>query len=777
MLKREYSRGSLDLRPGESLERGNIKEGKVVKATIKSVLRQKIKAIRDKLAIVFVHIDDEDMLLYTLKGLSSEYNGFKSAIHTRSEPLSLEELHALLSVEEQAIEANHSLACQDSHFSAMAAINNQDRANTLMAETFVPRTFWAEVMLHFIYLINRMPTKLLGNICPYFVLFDGSLPTYSLFRIFGCVCYVHLSPHERNKLSPKSVRCMYLGFGDSQKGYRCYDPHARRIRISRNVVFLENVSFHAQPSPPLLAPSVAPSGLTWFPDIPPVSSVTPAPLQIPPCQERAVPSPPIPPAAATVADPSIPEIPVDSAMKLKEDRISGGTPGCQVVAMPYPGRGHINAMMNVCKLLASRLPHILITFVVTEEWLHFLGSEPTPLNIQLRSIPNVIPSEVVRGADFPGFVEATVTKMQDPFERLLDQLEVPVTAIVADTLLPWAVTIGNRRNIPVASLWPMSPSVFSVYHHFELLVQNRHFPAELSESGDERVDYIPGISNMRLSDLPTIFFQKGHRILNRVVEAFSWVPKAQCLILTSFYELETHVTDTLRASLPFPVYPIGPAIPYSSLGDTPSINTGHSAMDYFKWLDYQPRRSVLYVSLGSFLLVSSAQMDEIAAGLCGSGVRYLWVARGETSHLQEACGEMGLVVPWCDQLRVLCHSSVGAFWTHCGWNSTLEGVFAGVPFLTFPISVDQVPNSKLIVEEWKVGWRVKREVGGEILVKREEIAGIVKRFMELEGDENKEMRRRARELQETCGRAIEKGGSSEINLDAFIKDVLHCLNQ
>ncbi|KAF8401977.1 hypothetical protein HHK36_012928 [Tetracentron sinense] len=109
-------------------------------------------------------------------------------------------------------------------------------------------------------------------------------------------------------LDDSSVRCMYLGFGDSQKGYRCYDPHARRIRISRNVVFLENVSFHAQPSPPLLAPSIAPSGLTWFPDIPPVSSVTPAPLQIPPCQERAVPSPPIPPAAATVANPSIPEV-------------------------------------------------------------------------------------------------------------------------------------------------------------------------------------------------------------------------------------------------------------------------------------------------------------------------------------------------------------------------------------------------------------------------------------------------------------------------------------
>ncbi|KAF8397211.1 hypothetical protein HHK36_016119 [Tetracentron sinense] len=455
------------------------------------------------------------------------------------------------------------------------------------------------------------------------------------------------------------------------------------------------------------------------------------------------------------------------------DKISGGIPGCHVVAMPYPGRGHINPMMNVCKLLASRVPHILITFVVTEEWLGFIRSDPTPPNIRLRSIPNVIPSELVRGADFPVFLEATMTKMQDPFERLLDRLEVPVTAIVSDTYLAWALAVGNRRNIPVASLWPMSPSVFSVLYHFDLLVQNRHFPVDLLDKGDERVDYIPGICSTCLRDLPIKPMNSG-QIKNRILEALSCVRKAQCLILTSFYEIDTHVTDTLRAILPFPVYPLGPAIPYSSLAEAPSIVMGHNVLDYFKWLDSQPRRSVLYVSLGSFLSVSSSQMDEIAAGLRGSGVPYLWVGRGETSRLQEDCGEMGLVVPWCDQLRVLSHSSIGGFLTHCGWNSTLEGVFSGVPMLTFPLIVDQIHNSKVIVNDWKVGSRV---VGVETLVNREEFGSIVLRFMDLEADESKEMRSRARELQETCQRAIGKGGSLETNLDVFIKDILRCQGQ
>jgi hypothetical protein len=154
---------------------------------------------------------------------------------------------------------------------------------------------------------------------------------------------------------------------------------------------------------------------------------------------------------------------------------------CHVVAMPYPGRGHINAMMNLCKLLALKRPqHILVTFVVTEEWLGFIGSDPKPANIRFATVPNVIPSEHGRAKDFSGFVEAVSTKMEAPFEELLDRLEPPVTAIVADTFVVWAVGVGNRRNIPVASLWTMSATMFSVIHHFELFVQHGHFPIEVS---------------------------------------------------------------------------------------------------------------------------------------------------------------------------------------------------------------------------------------------------------------------------------------------------------
>ena len=154
---------------------------------------------------------------------------------------------------------------------------------------------------------------------------------------------------------------------------------------------------------------------------------------------------------------------------------------CHVVAMPYPGRSHINAMMNLCKLLASKTADILISFVVTEEWLGFISSEPKPsAQIRFATVPNCIPSEVGRGKDFPGFLKAVNTKMEVHFEELLDRLQLPVKAIVADTHLYWAIGLGNRRNIPVASFYTIPAMVFSVLHHFELLVQNQHFPVDLS---------------------------------------------------------------------------------------------------------------------------------------------------------------------------------------------------------------------------------------------------------------------------------------------------------
>ncbi|GFP80570.1 UDP-glycosyltransferase 87a2 [Phtheirospermum japonicum] len=449
--------------------------------------------------------------------------------------------------------------------------------------------------------------------------------------------------------------------------------------------------------------------------------------------------------------------------------------------MPYPGRGHINPMLNLCRLIHAHRPDTLISFIVTEEWLGFLsgGSEPPPSpNFRYRTIPNVIPSEVGRAKDFLGFFEATLTKMEEPVEQLLDRLEPPKpSVIIYDTYLSWVVTMGNRRNIPVASFYTMSATVFSLFHHSHLIPPNFSGNFLQKQGKEQVVNNIPGVPPITIADLPTPLHSKGQEeVLPRVFEAIKLVPKAQYLLFTSIYELESQVLESLRKILhPLKIFSLGLAIlPHAfdiNHQNSTSLAVIEAKPDYLKWLDAQPLRSVLYISQGSFLSVSKAQLDEIIAGVCASGVRFLWVSRGEAENgLQEKCGGVnGLVVPWCDQLKVLCHPSVGGFWSHCGWNSTKEGAFAGLPMLTFPIFWDQVTNSKVIVEDWKIGLRVKKGEG--ILVTRDEVATLVLKIMDSESEEAKERRRRAKEIGEICKVASAEGGSSELDLLAFIRDI------
>jgi hypothetical protein len=116
-----------------------------------------------------------------------------------------------------------------------------ETARTLLIASFVPSHFWGEAILTSVYLINRQPLSKLSGKCPGEVLFGT--PRYDHLRGFGCLCYVLLAPRERTKLTAQSIECVFLGYSPKHKGYHCYDPSSRRIRISRDVTFVEDRPF------------------------------------------------------------------------------------------------------------------------------------------------------------------------------------------------------------------------------------------------------------------------------------------------------------------------------------------------------------------------------------------------------------------------------------------------------------------------------------------------------------------------------------------------------
>uniref|UniRef100_A0A2N9IBC1 Uncharacterized protein n=1 Tax=Fagus sylvatica TaxID=28930 RepID=A0A2N9IBC1_FAGSY len=144
------------------------------------------------------------------------------------------------------------------------------------------------------------------NTTPYERLF-GTAPKYSLLKAFGCVCFVLLQPHERTKLQPRSQLCCFLGYGLEEKGYRCYDPVAKRLRVSRHVVFWEHKMFYSLPLFSVgNSDSQADPLPNLFPEIPSPSaeSVNPISDESPPTDPSSDESP--------TADPTFDEFPLSA---------------------------------------------------------------------------------------------------------------------------------------------------------------------------------------------------------------------------------------------------------------------------------------------------------------------------------------------------------------------------------------------------------------------------------------------------------------------------------
>eukprot|EP01018_Ginkgo_biloba_P000401 Gb_07441 [translate_table: standard] len=460
-------------------------------------------------------------------------------------------------------------------------------------------------------------------------------------------------------------------------------------------------------------------------------------------------------------------------------------PAIHVVAIPYPGQGHINPMMQLCKKLATR-PGMIITFVLTHSWhtqITINAQFRLSSNIRIAEIADVIPSESDRWANFKEFLKAVATKMEAPVEDLieksLNQELPPISCIIADLFLPWTVSVAKTFSVPLALLWTQPVTVYNIFFHSDLLISRGHVPFRGSDESDDSIDYIPGVPPLHPTDLPSPLQVRDltDLTIDSVLVCFESARKADCILANSLHELEGQTVDALKRALDTPIYCVGPLIPsaYSDGSDPQDTAFGTSwraELDCAEWLNRNPKHSVLYVSFGSLAAISSAQMEEIAMGLLESGHPFLWVLRGNgvemlPSGFVDEIEDRGIIVPWSAQLAVLSHPSVGGFLSHCGWNSTLESICLGVPMLGFPLFMDQFPACKLVVDEWKIGLRLKRGVFGEKTVERGLIARNVKRLMN--GEEGNQIRKRAENLRNVAKKAAMGGGSSFTDLDKFLQ--------
>jgi hypothetical protein len=140
----------------------------------------------------------------------------------------------------------------------------------LLFQASLPTSYWAEALNTATHLLNRLHSKAVSHPTPHFVMY-GTTPSYDHLRVFGCACYPNTSATAPHKLSPRSTRCLFLGYSPDNKGYCCLDLLSHHIIISRHVVFDEDVFPLVGSSPPTDLDSLLESDP--IPQTPPLASL------------------------------------------------------------------------------------------------------------------------------------------------------------------------------------------------------------------------------------------------------------------------------------------------------------------------------------------------------------------------------------------------------------------------------------------------------------------------------------------------------------------------
>ena len=108
----------------------------------------------------------------------------------------------------------------------------------MLNENLLPDAYWVEAMSIAVYVVSRTPITGIHMITPYEKLYKQR-PDFSHLKVFGSIAYVHIPDEKRRKLDPKAEKCVFIGYAQDRKGYKCYNPSTKKTWVSRDVVFDE----------------------------------------------------------------------------------------------------------------------------------------------------------------------------------------------------------------------------------------------------------------------------------------------------------------------------------------------------------------------------------------------------------------------------------------------------------------------------------------------------------------------------------------------------------
>ncbi|CAK9135686.1 unnamed protein product [Ilex paraguariensis] len=462
-----------------------------------------------------------------------------------------------------------------------------------------------------------------------------------------------------------------------------------------------------------------------------------------------------------------------------------------ILIFPLPLQGPVNCMLKLAELLC--LADFHVTFLNTDHVQHRL-LRYTDVQSRFTRYPKFrfqaigdglsedhprsgdLFTEMVDGMEavtYPNFTEMVTSG------NLSSKSEQPVTCIIADGLFSFAGGVAQQIGIPLIYFETISPCGLWIHLCVPKLIEAGELPFK-GDDLDARITCVPGMEGfLRRRDLSSFCrsCDPTDPLIKLILKENQELQKAQGVIINTFEELEGPLLSHMRSLCPN-LYAIGPLHTHhrARLGTshaTFSNSLWEEDKSCLAWLDAQPLKSVIFVSIGSLAVMTKDQLLEFWHGLVNSGKLFLWVRQhgsiaGDITESQipvellEGTRKRGCIVGWAPQEEVLANPAIGGFLTHSGWNSTLENIVAGVPMACWPYFVDQQVNSRFVGEVWKLGLDMK-DTCDRVIVEK-----MIKELMEERKDE---FMGRANQMSKLARKSVSEGGSSFCNLDRLMEDI------
>ncbi|CAL5422283.1 unnamed protein product [Camellia sinensis] len=474
------------------------------------------------------------------------------------------------------------------------------------------------------------------------------------------------------------------------------------------------------------------------------------------------------------------------------------------ILFPLMAHGHMIPMIDIARLLAQQ--GVIVTIVTTPLNANRFttviaraqqsGLQIKFLQLRFPCLEAGLPEgcenlDKVPSPDMAQKFYAATSMLQPPLEQLFGELKPNPNCIISDQFLPWTSDVAQKFHIPrlvfhgtccFSLLLSHNIRTHMVFDEYKALEESEYFVAPgLPDRIELTKAQLPASAN------PSIWG------LNNIREKIREAEKSRYgTVANTFEKLESGYVKEYQKATGNKVWCIGPVslcnkdkLDKAERGNESAIDAHHC----LNWLDSQQPRTVVYVCLGSLSRQALSQMIEIGLGLEASNEAFIWVIRDKVEELEkwnledgfeERTKDRGLLIRgWAPQVLILSHWAVGGFVTHCGWNSTLEAICAGVPMTTWPMFGEQFCNEKLIVQVLRIGvsvgvevptrWGEEEKVG--VLVHKDNVVKAIGKLMD-GGEEGEERRKRARQLGEMAKRAMEEGGSSHLNMAMLIQDIM-----